>query len=206
MQRAFALDVLACPHCRSQLRLIGTLHDPAIIRTIGHLGHPPSEPSRGAGAASVLIRSSSGAAEAVVWAARRVIRADPASATSSRCRLTPTVRPRSIPLSLGGAAGARRPEMCAVPAAPAGGSACGGGGGRQKEGARGEETRLEGVDVTCALHWRLTVDRPTHSTEELYRMTGDGIFLGMREMMPLLWLREVESLGHPRPRVDRPAA
>jgi hypothetical protein len=37
-------------------------------------------------------------------------------------------------------------------------------------------------------------------------MTGDGIFLGMREMMPLLWLREVESLGHPRPRVDRPAA
>jgi len=79
-------------------------------------------------------------------------------------------------------------------------------GGRQKEGARGEETRVEGVDVTCALHWRLAVDRPTHSTEELYRMTGDGIFLGMREMMPLLWLREVESLGHPRPRVDRPAA
>ena len=162
MQRAFALDVLACPHCRSQLRLIGTLHDPAIIRTIGHLGHPPSEPSRGAGAASVLIRSSSGAAEAVVWAARRVIRADPASATSSRCRLTPTVRPRSIPLSLGGAAGARRPEMCAVPAAPAGGSACGGGvdGRRRAHAVRKPGWRALMLRALCTGDSRWT-GRPT---------------------------------------------
>jgi hypothetical protein len=33
MHRAFAIDVLACPHCGGRLRLIATLHDPAVIRT-----------------------------------------------------------------------------------------------------------------------------------------------------------------------------
>jgi hypothetical protein len=32
MHRAFALDVLACVHCGGRLRLIATLHDPAVIR------------------------------------------------------------------------------------------------------------------------------------------------------------------------------
>ena len=34
MHRAFALDVLACPHCGGRLRLIATLHDPAVIRKL----------------------------------------------------------------------------------------------------------------------------------------------------------------------------
>ena len=46
MHRAFALDVLACPHCGGRLRLIATLHDPAVIRKIlAHLGLAPSGPS-----------------------------------------------------------------------------------------------------------------------------------------------------------------
>src|SRR6266705_6169390 len=39
MHRAFALDVLACPNCGGRLRLIATLHDPAVIRKLlAHLG------------------------------------------------------------------------------------------------------------------------------------------------------------------------
>jgi len=34
MHRAFGVDVLACGHCGGRLRLIATLHDPAVIRTI----------------------------------------------------------------------------------------------------------------------------------------------------------------------------
>jgi hypothetical protein len=47
MHRAFAIDVLACAHCGGRLRLIATLHDPAVIRKIlAHLalarsGHSP---------------------------------------------------------------------------------------------------------------------------------------------------------------------
>jgi hypothetical protein len=45
MHRAFAVDVLACPQCGGRLRLIATLHDPAVIRKIlGHLGRAPSGP------------------------------------------------------------------------------------------------------------------------------------------------------------------
>jgi len=44
-------------------------------------------------------------------------------------------------------------------------------------------------------HWRLTVERPTHSTEQVYRISRDGAFLGMREMMPLLWLRELAPVA-----------
>jgi hypothetical protein len=34
MHRAFGIDVLACAHCGGRLRLIATLHDPAVIRKI----------------------------------------------------------------------------------------------------------------------------------------------------------------------------
>jgi hypothetical protein len=48
MHRAFAVDVLACPHCGGRLRLIATLHGPAVIRKIlEHLGRAPSGPSPG---------------------------------------------------------------------------------------------------------------------------------------------------------------
>jgi uncharacterized protein YbaR (Trm112 family) len=41
MHRAFAIDVLACPHCGGRLRLIATLHDPIVIRNLlAHLGWP----------------------------------------------------------------------------------------------------------------------------------------------------------------------
>ena len=49
MHRAFGIDVLACAHCGGRLRLIATLHDPAVIRKIlaalalGHSG-PESRP------------------------------------------------------------------------------------------------------------------------------------------------------------------
>jgi hypothetical protein len=48
MHRAFAIDVLACPHCRGRLRLIATLHDPAVIRKLlAHMGMARSGPSPG---------------------------------------------------------------------------------------------------------------------------------------------------------------
>ena len=48
MHRAFALDVLACPHCLGRLRLIATLHDPAVIgKLLAHLGMTHSGPSPG---------------------------------------------------------------------------------------------------------------------------------------------------------------
>ena len=48
MHRAFAIDVLACLHCGGRLRLIATLHDPAVIRKLlEHLRMPRSGPSPG---------------------------------------------------------------------------------------------------------------------------------------------------------------
>jgi hypothetical protein len=48
MHRAFALDVLSCPHCGGRLRLIATLHDPAVIRKLlAHLALSRSGPSPG---------------------------------------------------------------------------------------------------------------------------------------------------------------
>jgi hypothetical protein len=48
MHRAFGIDALACPQCGGRLRLIATLHDPAVIRKIlEHLGRAPSGPSPG---------------------------------------------------------------------------------------------------------------------------------------------------------------
>jgi hypothetical protein len=46
MQRAFAIDVLARPHCGGRLRLTATLHDPAVIRKL--LRAPGDGPLRGA--------------------------------------------------------------------------------------------------------------------------------------------------------------
>jgi hypothetical protein len=58
MHRAFAIDVLACSRCGGRLRLITTLHDPAVIRKIlahlalSHSGQSPGPgpPESGAGA------------------------------------------------------------------------------------------------------------------------------------------------------------
>ena len=50
MHRAFGIDVLACADCGGRLRLIATLHDPAVIRKIlahlalGHSGRVPASP------------------------------------------------------------------------------------------------------------------------------------------------------------------
>jgi hypothetical protein len=48
MQRAFAIDVLTCPHCGGRLRLIATLHDATVIRRLlDRLRVAPSGPSPG---------------------------------------------------------------------------------------------------------------------------------------------------------------
>jgi hypothetical protein len=50
MHRAFGIDVLACAQCGGRLRLIATLHDPAVIRKIlAHLALSHSGPSPGPG-------------------------------------------------------------------------------------------------------------------------------------------------------------
>jgi Putative transposase len=57
MHRAFAMDVLACGHCGGRLRLIATLHDPAVIRKIlahralAHSGQSPGPVPPESGAA-----------------------------------------------------------------------------------------------------------------------------------------------------------
>lgn len=43
MQRAFGLDVLACPRCGGRLHLIATISDPAVVEQIlSHLGLAPA--------------------------------------------------------------------------------------------------------------------------------------------------------------------
>jgi hypothetical protein len=45
MHGAFAIDVLACPHCGGRLRLITTLHESVVIRKIlGTWGRAPAPP------------------------------------------------------------------------------------------------------------------------------------------------------------------
>jgi hypothetical protein len=57
MHRAFGIDVLACPNCGGRLRLIATLHDPAVIRKIlahlalSHSGQSPGPAPPASGAA-----------------------------------------------------------------------------------------------------------------------------------------------------------
>jgi hypothetical protein len=52
MHRAFGIDVLACAHCGGRLRLIATLHAPAVIRKIlahralSHSGQSPGPAPR----------------------------------------------------------------------------------------------------------------------------------------------------------------
>ncbi len=56
--RAFGIDVLACPNCGGRLRLIATLHDPAVIRKIlahlalAHSGQSPGPAPPESGAAA----------------------------------------------------------------------------------------------------------------------------------------------------------
>jgi hypothetical protein len=58
MHRAFGIDVLACAHCGGRLRLIATLHDPAVIRKIlthlalSHSGQSPGPGPPASGAAA----------------------------------------------------------------------------------------------------------------------------------------------------------
>jgi hypothetical protein len=58
MHRAFGIDMLACAHCGGRLRLIATLHDPAVIRKIlahlalGHSGQSPGRAPPESGAAA----------------------------------------------------------------------------------------------------------------------------------------------------------
>jgi len=58
MHRAFGIDVLACGHCGGRLRLIATLHDPAVIRKIlahlalCHSGQSPGPAPPASGAAA----------------------------------------------------------------------------------------------------------------------------------------------------------
>ena len=117
--RAFALDVLACPHCGGRLRLSATLHNPGVIRKLlAHLGMARTGPSPGP--ARVLI----GAARA-----RRT--------PSCRCRAASFLPIRAVHLPLtavvclprvrltGGCARSARPEAnvrCAC--ASSGGAAC----------------------------------------------------------------------------------
>jgi hypothetical protein len=45
MHRAFGIDVLACPNCGRRLRLIATLHDPAVIgKILAHLSRSGQSP------------------------------------------------------------------------------------------------------------------------------------------------------------------
>jgi len=84
MHRAFAIDVLACAHCEGRLRLIATLHDPAVIRKIlVHLalsrsGQSPGPAPPDSGAAASCSDRLGGAADAVVPAPRGGIAADSA--------------------------------------------------------------------------------------------------------------------------------
>jgi hypothetical protein len=62
MQRAFALDVLACPRCGGRLHLIPTIADPAVIEQIlAHLGLASAPrapgPAPPAGPAAVVTHS-----------------------------------------------------------------------------------------------------------------------------------------------------
>ncbi|HWC04100.1 MAG TPA: hypothetical protein VHF87_15185 [Methylomirabilota bacterium] len=59
MQRAFALDVLACPRCGARLRVVGTIEDPVVARRIlVSLGLPRAAETGGPGPpAAVLARA-----------------------------------------------------------------------------------------------------------------------------------------------------
>ena len=75
--RAFAPDVLACVHCGGRLRLIATLHDPAVIRKIlAHLGMArsapspvPPRPSLAASRPNLILRSAAAAVVVIRWCA-----------------------------------------------------------------------------------------------------------------------------------------
>src|SRR5262249_13954180 len=84
MHRAFGIDVLACAQCGGRLRLIATLHDPAVIRKIlahlalAHSGQSPGAAPPESGAAAPRSDRLRGPADAIVPAPRGGIRADSA--------------------------------------------------------------------------------------------------------------------------------
>ncbi len=43
MERAFGLDVLACPRCGGRLRLLASISDPRVVeRLLAHLARAPA--------------------------------------------------------------------------------------------------------------------------------------------------------------------
>jgi hypothetical protein len=131
-------------HAPPDQRLIVIIHPPS-CRHPEDPGAPGPLPFGAEPRARVLIQSSRAAVDTVASAPRGVTGADAALAMYSTCPLTAKVCPRSIALSLGGAAGrARRLVMCAVAAAPAGVQRAQVGGGRQGRGALGGGARVEG--------------------------------------------------------------
>jgi hypothetical protein len=102
------------PALWGRLRLIATLHDPVVIRKIlAHLSRAPSEQSPGPRrprSDSILERCGGRRRVGTVQRHRRRT----SLAARSPYRLTAKVRPRSIRLSLGGAAGARGGQSYAM--------------------------------------------------------------------------------------------
>jgi uncharacterized protein YbaR (Trm112 family) len=47
MRRAFAIDVLACPHCGGRLRVMATVEDPLAVRQILAARCPAETPGPG---------------------------------------------------------------------------------------------------------------------------------------------------------------
>jgi hypothetical protein len=76
MHRAFRIDVLACAQCGGRLRLVATLHNPAVIQKIlahlplCHAGQSPGLALSESGAAATRSDRATGAADAVVSAPR----------------------------------------------------------------------------------------------------------------------------------------
>jgi hypothetical protein len=55
--------------------------------------------------------------------------------------------------------------------------------------------------------WRVKVEWPSRSSEQTYRVARDGSLVGMSEMLPLLWPRELvptPELAVARPSPPRP--
>jgi hypothetical protein len=130
LHRAFSIDVLACPQCGGRLRLIATLHDPAVIRKfLAHLGMArqgrvlvPPHPSLAALAPDPILE---GAVGAVVPPPRRVTPADAAGGRPI-CSLTALVCAHSVRLTVGRARLARPEAHVPCACGSSGGSAAGG--------------------------------------------------------------------------------
>ncbi len=56
-------------------------------------------------------------------------------------------------------------------------------------------SRVKGGVPAGEAHWKLSINRASGATEQTYRLTGDGLFLGESEIMPLLWPRELNPVS-----------